>query len=71
MDIKKVNKKADGTITFKGSLTSEEHEFVLAVGINTLIENGAIKMQEEAYSEEDEELEDILSKVGSSNEELH
>ena len=32
-------------MTFKGSLSPEEHEFVLAVGLNTLIENGAIPFQ--------------------------
>jgi hypothetical protein len=32
-------------VTFKGSLTPEEHEFILAVGLNTLLENGALPMQ--------------------------
>ena len=45
MDIKKVIKTKNGTVTFKGSLSPEEHEFVLAVGLNTLIEAGAIPMQ--------------------------
>jgi len=37
MEIKKVLKTKDGNVTFKGSLSPEEHEFVLAVGLNTLI----------------------------------
>jgi len=45
VDIKKVIKTKNGTVTFKGSLSPEEHEFVLAVGLNTLIEAGAIPMQ--------------------------
>lgn len=45
MDVKKVIKTKDGTVTFKGSLTAEEHEFVLAVGLNTLMEAGALPMQ--------------------------
>jgi hypothetical protein len=45
MEIKKVLKTKDGTVTFKGSLSPEEHEFILAVGLNTLLENGALPMQ--------------------------
>ena len=45
MDVKKVLKTKDGTVTFKGSLSAEEHEFVLAVGLNTLMEAGALPMQ--------------------------
>lgn len=45
MEIKKVLKTKDGNVTFKGSLSPEEHEFVLAVGLNTLMENGAIPFQ--------------------------
>jgi hypothetical protein len=45
VEIKKVLKTKDGTVTFKGSLTLEEHEFILAVGLNTLLENGALPMQ--------------------------
>lgn len=51
MEIKKVLKTKDGNVTFKGSLSPEEHEFVLAVGLNTLMENGAIPFQ---VGEEDE-----------------
>jgi len=42
MEIKKVIKTKSGEVTFKGSLTPEEHEFILAVGLNTLLENGAL-----------------------------
>lgn len=45
MEIKKVLKTKDGTVTFKGSLSPEEHEFILAVGLNTLMEHGAIPFQ--------------------------
>jgi len=38
-------------VTFKGSLSPEEHEFILAIGLNTLMENGAIPFQ---VGEEDE-----------------
>ena len=45
MAIHKILKTKDGTVTFKGSLTSEEHEYILAVGLNTLLEAGALPMQ--------------------------
>ena len=45
MDVKKVLKTKNGEVTFKGTLSPEEHEFVLAVGLNTLMENGAIPFQ--------------------------
>jgi hypothetical protein len=51
VEIKKVLKTKDGTVTFKGSLTSEEHEFILAVGLNTLMEHGALPFQ---VADEDE-----------------
>lgn len=47
MEIKKVLKTKDGNVTFKGSLSPEEHEFVLSVGLNTLVEQGAIAMSTE------------------------
>jgi len=45
MDIKKVIKTKKGEVTFKGTLSPEEHEYVLAVGLNTLMEAGALPMQ--------------------------
>ena len=56
MEIKKVLKTKEGNVTFKGSLSPEEHEFVLAVGLNTLMENGAIPFQ----VAEEEELVDYI-----------
>ena len=45
MDVKKVIKTKKGEVTFKGTLSPEEHEYVLAVGLNTLMEAGALPMQ--------------------------
>ena len=45
MEIKKVIKTKNGEVTFKGSLSPEEHEFILAVGLNTLLENGVLPYQ--------------------------
>ena len=47
VEIKKSIKNKDGTVVFKGTLSPEEHEFVLSVGLNTLIEQGAIAMSTE------------------------
>lgn len=52
MEIKKSIKTKDGTVVFKGKLSPEEHDFVLSVGLNTLIEQGALSM---AAPEEDED----------------
>jgi len=54
MEIKKSIKTKDGTVMFKGELSPEEHDFVLSVGLNTLVEQGAIAMS----TEEDIELEE-------------
>lgn len=56
MEIKKSIKNKDGTVVFKGTLTPEEHDFVLSVGLNTLVEQGAIAMS----SEEDISLEEDI-----------
>ena len=45
VDVKKVIKTKNGEVTFKGTLSPEEHEYVLAVGLNTLMEAGALPMQ--------------------------
>jgi hypothetical protein len=45
VDVKKVIKTKKGEVTFKGTLSPEEHEYVLAVGLNTLMEAGALPMQ--------------------------
>ncbi len=47
MEIKKSIKNKDGTVMFKGELSPEEHDFVLSVGLNTLVEQGAIAMSTE------------------------
>lgn len=56
MEIKKSIKTKDGTVMFKGELSPEEHDFVLSVGLNTLIEQGAIAMSqpEDIELEEDD-----------------
>ncbi len=55
MEIKKSIKNKDGTVKFKGTLSQEEHDFVLTVGLNTLIEQGAIAMTAEEEITLDEE----------------
>ena len=61
MEIKKSIKTKDGTVMFKGELSPEEHDFVLSVGLNTLIEQGAIAMYsaEEELSLDEEEVDYI------------
>ena len=57
MEIKKSIKNKDGTVVFKGTLSPEEHDFVLSVGLNTLVEQGAIVMhgaEEELTLDEDD-----------------
>lgn len=47
MEIKKSIKNKDGTVVFKGTLSPEEHDFVLSVGLNTLVEQGVLAMTAE------------------------
>lgn len=54
MEIKKSIKNRDGTVVFKGTLSPEEHDFVLCVGLNTLVEQGVLAMT----AEEDIDLEE-------------
>lgn len=42
MQVSKLLKTSEGTVKFEGELSDEEHEFVLNVGLTTLLENGAI-----------------------------
>lgn len=56
MEIKKSIKTKDGTVMFKGELSPEEHDFVLSVGLNTLIEQGVIALHS---AEEELSLDDI------------
>lgn len=45
MEVRKVLKTSKGVVTFEGELTQEEHDFVITVGLNTLMEQGAIPFQ--------------------------
>lgn len=42
VQIKKLIKTTEGTVKFEGELTEQEHEFVVTVGLHTLMENGAL-----------------------------
>lgn len=42
MEVKKVLKTKNGTVKFEGELSESEHDFVLSVGLNTLLEAGAL-----------------------------
>jgi len=53
MDVKRVIRTKYGTIKFKGELSAEEHEYILGIGLNTLLEAGAFSMN--ASTEEDED----------------
>lgn len=50
MDVKKILKTENGSVEFSGTLTDEEHTFVLAVGLNTLMEAGALP-----YTQDDDD----------------
>lgn len=54
MQVKNLIKNKQGTFQFDGELSEEEHEFVITVGLNTLMENGALPFmaveEETAYS---------------------
>jgi hypothetical protein len=42
MEIIKVLKTKKGIVTFKGEITEAEHEYILTVGLNSLLEQGAL-----------------------------
>ncbi len=42
MEVNKVIKTKDCNVKFEGELSQEEHEFVLTVGLHTLMQQGAI-----------------------------
>lgn len=42
MDIEKSFKTKDGIVTFKGTLSQEEADYVIGVGLNYLLQQGAI-----------------------------
>ena len=42
MEVRKALKTDQGTVLFQGELTDEEFDFVLTVGLNELLQQGAI-----------------------------
>lgn len=69
MDVKKTVKNKDGTISFKGTMTQEEHDYVMAVGLNYLVEQGYIALSEPT-EEEELEVQDIIHKIGPGSTEM-
>jgi hypothetical protein len=53
VQVSKLLKTSEGTVKFEGELTEEEHEFVVNIGLATLMEQGAIPFvttdEENAY----------------------
>jgi hypothetical protein len=70
MDVKKTVKNKDGTISFKGTMTQEEHDYVIAVGLNYLVEQGYIALSEPDLEEEELEVSEVLSKLGPGSSEM-
>ena len=46
MEVRKAIKTDQGTILFEGELTNEEFDFVLTVGLNQLLQSGALPFHE-------------------------
>ncbi len=46
MQVKNLVKTKQGTYQFDGELSEEEHEFVITVGLHTLMEQGALPFME-------------------------
>lgn len=44
MYIKKTVKLPDGSYTFEGEISDEEHEIILTAGLNLLLQQGAMPM---------------------------
>jgi hypothetical protein len=42
MLIEKTLKTKDGSYRFSGEITEQEHDFILSVGLNELLQNGAL-----------------------------
>lgn len=42
MDVRKAIKTSEGTVIFEGELSQEEHDYVLSIGLLTLLEQGAL-----------------------------
>lgn len=53
MEVKKAIKTKMGTVVFEGELTNEEHDYVLTVGLNTMLEAGALPFK---HFEDEEDL---------------
>ena len=45
MEINKTFKTAEGTVKFQGELSQEEADFVIQVGLNWLLQQGALPFQ--------------------------
>lgn len=45
MEINKTFKTSEGTVKFQGELTQEEADFVIQVGLNWLMQQGALPFQ--------------------------
>lgn len=42
MEVNKALKTSNGTVVFQGELSPEEHDYVLTVGLNYLLEHGSL-----------------------------
>jgi hypothetical protein len=42
VDVRKAIKTSEGTVVFEGELSQEEHDYVLGIGLMTLLEQGAL-----------------------------
>jgi hypothetical protein len=56
MYIEKVLKTQDGTFKFEGELTDSEHDYVLTVGLNYLLQQGVLPFK----AVEDDNLKDMV-----------
>lgn len=63
MEIKVKTLNEDGSINFEGILRQHEIDFVLEVGVNFLLANGASPF----IQDEDEDLDDTMVAPGSDN----
>lgn len=61
MEIKVKTHNEDGSISFEGVLRQHEIEFVLEVGVNFLMANGATPF----IQDEDEEIDEVMIAPGS------
>lgn len=52
MFVKNLLQTSEGTVTFEGELTEEEAQFVLTVGLNILMEQGAVPFTQDDQEED-------------------